>query len=110
MKRIVICLVFMLLFVGVATAQTKTMTGTVIDNPRGMYKWAAIVIKVGDKKYFVYTESGDLPTPRTSGVIDEVGRRVRVIYTKIVNSPGYDGELRATKIVEVKKSRPKRPS
>jgi hypothetical protein len=109
-KRILICLVFMLSCVGVANAQTKTMTGTVIDNPRGMYKWAAIVIKVGDKKYFVYTESGDLPTPKTSGVIDEVGRRVRVFYTKAVNSPGYDGELRATKIIEIKKTRPWRPS
>lgn len=110
MKRIVICLVFMLLlFVGVTNAQTKTVTGTVVDNPRGMYKWAAIVIKVGDKKYFVYTESGDLPTPRTSGVIDEVGRRVRVFYTKVVNSPGYDGELRATKIVEIKKTRRRQP-
>lgn len=106
MKRIVICLVFVLLFVGVANAQTKSMTGTVIERPMGMYKWAAIVIKVGDKKYFVYTESGEFPTPKTVGIIDEVGRRVQVFYTKIVpSSDGYNGELRATKIIEVKKSK-----
>lgn len=106
MKRIVICLVFVLLFVGVANAQTKSMTGTVIDRSVGNSgKWAGISIKVGNKKYFVYTESVDSPTPRTVGIIDEVGRVVRVFYTKLVNSPGYDGELRATKIVEVKKSK-----
>lgn len=104
MKRIVICSVFMLLFVAVANAQTKTMTGTVIDAPRGMYKWAAIVIQVGNKKYFVYTESG-VSNPRIVGVVDEVGRRVQVYYTRIVpSSDGYDGEVRATRIVEVKKS------
>jgi hypothetical protein len=103
MKGIVICLVFVLLFVCAANAQTKTMTGTVIDTPRGMYKWAAIVIRVGDKKYFVYTESG-VSNPKTAGVVDEAGRMVQVFYTKIVSSPGYDGELRAIKIIEVKKS------
>jgi hypothetical protein len=105
MKGIVICCVVVLLFVGVANAQTKTMTGTVIDAPRGMYKWAAIVIEVGNKKYFVATESTDpTPNPKTVGRIDEVGRVVQVFYTKIVNMRGYDGEVRATKIVEVKKS------
>lgn len=105
MKRIVICLVVVLLLVGVAAGQTKSMTGTVIDTPRGMYKWAAIVIKVGTKKYFVYTESTVYPNPKTVGTIDEVGRTVQVFYTRIVHSSdGYDGEVRGTKIVEIKKS------
>lgn len=103
MMRIVICLVLVLLFVGVASAQAKTMTGTVIETPKGMYQWEAIVIKVGNKKYFVTTFSTVLPTPRTVGIIDEVGRVVRVFYTKIEKTDGYDGELKATKIVEVKK-------
>jgi hypothetical protein len=105
MKRIVICLVFVLLFVGVANGQTKTMTGTVIETPKGMYAWAAIVIKVGNKKYYVPTLGADVNTQKTVGTIDEVGRVVRVFYTKIVNSRGYDGEVKATKIVEVKKSK-----
>jgi hypothetical protein len=105
MKGIVLYLVFVLLFIGVANAQTKRMTGTVVDRQVGNSgKWAGIDIKVGSKKYFVYTEAVDLPTPKTVGKI-EVGRVVRVFYTKIVNSPGYDGELRATKIVEVRKSK-----
>ena len=106
MKRIVICLVFVLLFVGVVNAQTKSMTGTVIERPMGMYAWAAIVIKVGNKKYYVPTLGADvLPTLKTVGIMDEVGRRVQVFYTKIDNSSEYDGELRATKIVEVKKTK-----
>src|SRR5215216_4193161 len=104
MKGIMICLVLLLLFSGVANAQTKSMTGTVIDNPKGMYKWEGIVIKVGNKRYFVYTFSTTLPTPKIAGKIDEVGRTVQVFYTRIVpSSDGYDGEVRATKIVEVKK-------
>lgn len=103
MKRIVICLVLVLLFVCVANAQTKTMTGTVIDTEQGMYKWGGIVIKVGDKKYLVYTFSGSYRTPKTVGRVDEVGRAVQVFYTKIVKGE-YDGEVIATRIVEVKKS------
>ncbi len=109
MKRIVICLFFVVLLVGVANAQTKSMTGTVIDTSKGMYKWEGIVFKVGNKKYFAYTFSTVLPTPKTVGIIDEVGRRVRVFYTKIIpSSDGYDGEVRATKVVEVKKSKSKK--
>ena len=104
MKRIVIYLVFVMLFVGLANAQTKTMTGTVVAVERGMYAWEAIVIKVGNKKYFVYTLAGDRPSPKLVGKVDEVGRTVQIFYTKIENGE-YDGEPRATKIVEVKKSK-----
>lgn len=100
MKRIVICLVLVLLFVGFANAQTKSMTGTVVSVERGMYKWVAIVVKVGNKDYFVYTESGNHPTPKMVGKIEEVGRTVQFFYTKIENG----NEVFATKIVEVKKS------
>ena len=71
----------------------------------GIAGTAAIVIKVGNKRYYVVTEAVDVPTPKTAGKIDEVGRVVRVFYSNIINSPGYDGELKATKIVEVKKSK-----
>jgi hypothetical protein len=106
MKRTGMCLVVItLLFVNIANAQTKSMTGTVIDSPRGMYKWAAIVIQVGHKKYFVYTECGlseGYCNPKIIGNVGEVGRTVQVFYTKIVNSQGYDGEVQATKLVEVR--------
>ena len=105
MKRNLICLGLMLLFFGIANGQTKSMTGTVIDNPKGMYAWAAIVIKVGNKRYYVPTLGKGVPTLKTVGSIDEVGRTVQVFYARIVpSSDGYDGELKATKIVEVKKS------
>jgi hypothetical protein len=103
MKRIVICLFFVVLLAGFVNAQTKTMTGTVVETPRGMYKWEAIVVKVGNKKYFVYTLSGNHPTPKIIGKVDEVGRTVQFFYTKIENGE-YDGEVFATKIVEIKKS------
>lgn len=96
MKRIVICLFSVLLFVGIANAQTKTMTGTVVNVEYGN-KWAGIVIRVGNKKYFVQTNY-----VKTVGKIDEAGRSVQVFYTKIEKSPGYDGELKVTKIVEIK--------
>lgn len=104
MKRIVIYLVFALLFVGFVNAQTKSMTGTVIEVPTGMYAWAAIVIKVGNKKYYVPTLGANVPVQKTVGTFDEIGRKVQVFYTKIIpSSDGYNGELRAIKIVEIKK-------
>ena len=108
MIKIAISLVFVLLLVGIANAQTRTMTGTVIDAPKGMYAWAAIVIKVGNKKYYVPTLGEGVPNQKIVGIVDEVGRKVTVYYTKISpSSDGYDGEVRATKIVEVKKSKKK---
>lgn len=103
MKRIVICFVCVLLLAGLSNAQTKSMTGTVIEIQTGTYKWGGIVIKVGDKKYFVYTFSGNYPTPQTIGKVEEVGRTVQVFYSKIEKGT-YDGDVIATKIVEVKKS------
>jgi hypothetical protein len=103
MKRTMICLALAVLFVGVASGQTRSLIGTVIDAPKGMYAWAAIVIKVGNKKYYIPTLGKGVPTQRTKGVVDEVGRTVRVFYTKSTpKSDGYDSELKAIKIVEVK--------
>lgn len=108
MKKIAICLVLTFLFVAAANAQTKSMTGTVISVERGMYAWEAIVVKVGSKKYFVYTLCGDC-NPKIVGKVDEVGRKVVFSYTRIDrNSDGYDGEVKATRIVEVKKSKSKK--
>lgn len=108
MKRIAICLFFVFLLIGVANAQTKSITGMVVSVERGMYAWEAVVIQVGSKKYFVYTLCGDC-NPKIVGKVDEVGRRVTFFYSRIVrSSDGYDGEVKATRIVEVKKSRSKK--
>lgn len=104
MKKILICLVIVLFFVGFVQAQTKSMTGKVVSVERGMYKWAAIVVKVGKIEYFVYTESGNHPTPKIVGNVEKVGRTVQFLYTKIENG----NEVFATKIVEVKKSKSRR--
>ncbi|MEZ5428749.1 MAG: hypothetical protein R2747_21065 [Pyrinomonadaceae bacterium] len=106
MKRIAICLVFVLLLVGFVNSQTKSMTGTVVSVDNGMYAWAAIVIKVGSKKYFVYTTCGDC-NPKIVGKVDEVGRRVQVFYTKIEKGEN-DGEIKPIKIVEIKKTKPRK--
>lgn len=110
MKRTVICLALVLSFIGIANAQTKSMSGTVIDYTVGNRgTWAGITIKVGNEQYFVYTESTESPTPTMVGKINEIGRTVQVFYTRVVNSPGFDGELRATKIVEIKPSSVQQP-
>lgn len=112
MKKILICLILVLLFAFVANAQTKSMTGTVVDTEMGMYKWGAIIVQVGNKRYFVYTFCGLQATycnPKIVGKVDEVGRKVKVYYSRIVrSSEGYDGEVRAIRIVEVKKSSPRK--
>jgi len=79
------------------------MTGTVLEIETGMYKWGGIIIKVDNKKYLVYTFSGSYPTPKIIGRVEEVGRTVQVFYSKIERG-AYDGDVIATKIVEVKKS------
>lgn len=104
MKKIMICLVFVLLFAGFANSQTKSMTGTVVFHSTGASgNFEVIEVQVGSKKYEVYLFRKDLPEPKIVGTVAEVGRRVQIFYTKIVN-----GEVRATKIVEVKKSRSKK--
>lgn len=101
MKRIVICLVFVLLFVGFANAQTKSMTGTVVSVEEGTWRWQAIVVKVGNEEYLVYTFSAEYAHPKIVGKVDEVGRMVQFFYTKIESDNG----VFPTKIVEVKKSK-----
>ena len=110
MKRIAICLILVLLFVGAANAQTKSMTGTVIDYSQGNKgNWEGITVKVGNKTYFVYINSVDFPAAKTVGVINKVGRVVQVFYTKDISSSGdYAGDVIATKIVEIKKSKSKK--
>ncbi len=109
MKKFVICLCFVLLFVSFANSQTKSMTGTVAYYSTGASgNFEVIEVQVGNKKYEVYLFRKDLPSPRIVGTVNEVGRTVQVFYTKVVNSQSYDGELRATKIVEIKKSKSKK--
>lgn len=109
MRKILICLVFVLLFVGIAHSQTKSVIGKVVYQSTGASgNFHIIEIQAGNKRYEVYLFRKDLPEPKIIGTVDEVGRTVQVFYTKIVKSQGVDGELRATKIVEVKKSKSKR--
>ncbi len=106
MRKIAICLVLAFLFVGVSNAQTKSMTGTVVSVEAGMYAWGAIVVQVSNKKYFVYTFCGECPNTKITGKVDEVGRKVTFFYSRIErSSDGYAGEVKATRIVEVKKSK-----
>jgi hypothetical protein len=103
MKRIVICLVFLFLFAGAINAQTKSISGIVVYHSTGASgNFEIIEVQVGAKKYLVYLFRKDLPSPRTVGNVTQEGNSVRVFYTRIVKSQGYAGELRATKIVEIK--------
>jgi hypothetical protein len=106
MKRIVIALAFVMLTVGSAYGQSKSVTGTVVErwlNNKGTSE--SITVKVGSKLYAAYITRPDLRQPRIVGTVNEVGRVVRVYYTRIVTSQDNDGELRATRIAEIKKSR-----
>lgn len=100
MKIIVICLVFVVLFVGFVNAQTKSMTGFVISGEEGTWKYQTIGVKVDNKEYVVYTFSTLYPEPKIVGNVKEVGRKVQLFYTKIENG----NEIFPTKIIEVKKS------
>jgi hypothetical protein len=103
MKKFVICLVFVVLFVGFANAQTKSVTGTVVYYTSGASgNFEIIEVQVGNRKYEVYLFRKDLPSPKIVGTVNEVGRVVRIYYSKIVG-----GELRATRVVEVRKARKK---
>ncbi len=109
MRKIAICLVLAFLFIGVANAQTKSMTGTVVSVERGMYAREAIVVQVGGKKYFIYTSCPECPNTKIMGKVDEVGRKVTFSYSRIERSSDYyDGEVKATRIVEVKKTKSKK--
>ncbi len=96
-------MVFVLLFVWAANAQTKSVTGTVINIDSGASgRFEILTIKVGSKEYSTYKFSANgqkAYNPKVVGNID-VGTTVRVYYTKVVN-----GELKATRIVEIRKSR-----
>ncbi len=109
-------------------APNGSMTGTVISIKEGLNGvrgidggeflaiWQAIVVQVDSKRYFVYLLYRDckmddqLPcVARKVGKVDEVGRKVRFFYTRIArSSDGYDAEVKATRIVEIKTSRRKR--
>jgi len=111
MKKIVICLVFVVLFVGFANAQTKSVTGKVVDVDSGASgRFEVMTIIVGGKKYSFYTFSANgkkSDNPKliyASGVGEIVGKTVRVYYSHIERA-GDDYELTATKVVEVKKSK-----
>ena len=106
MRRIALSLALVMLFVGLTNSQTtKSMTGTVVYYSSGASgNFEVIEVRVGNKKYEVYLFRKDLPNPRIVGTVNEAGRTVKIFYTKIVNSRGYDGEVRATKIIEIKQS------
>lgn len=100
MRKIAICLVFVLLFVGFVNAQTKSMTGTVVSVDPGTWRWQTINVKVNNQEFTVYTFSAEYAHPKIIGKVDEVGRTVQFFYRKIEPN----NEVFPTKIVEVKKS------
>lgn len=101
MKKFVICLVFVLLFFSFTYSQTKSMTGKVVYYSTGASgNFEVIEVQVGNNKYEVYLFRKDLPSPKIVGNVTEVGRTVQIFYSSIV-----DGEIRATRVVEVKKSK-----
>jgi hypothetical protein len=56
-----------------------------------------IEVQVGNKKYEIYLFRKDLRIPIMVGTVNEVGRVVRVYYSKIV-----DGELRQQRLPKSK--------
>lgn len=103
MKLLFGSIILFFAFVGTSNAQTKSVTGTVVNIDTGASgRFEILTIKVGSKEYSTYKFSANglkSYNPKVVGDID-VGKTVRVYYTKIVN-----GELKATRIVEIKKSR-----
>lgn len=95
-------LIFLVYFISLASvsySQTKSITGTVVDywvNNKGTSE--SITVKVGSNEYTAYITRPDLRQPRIIGNVNQVGKTVRIYYTSVVN-----GELKATKIEEVKK-------
>jgi hypothetical protein len=119
MKVILICVVSVLLFVGAANAQTKSLIGKVIGYDCTMRGWCYLTVQSGQRNYSILSESGAFapteqrrdgsfprhpPTPKKVGNITTVGRIVQVFYTHQTWG-GEFGDLRATRIVEIKKSR-----
>lgn len=113
--RITFILMIALAFSMTARAQTKLITGKVIDYNCTMRGWCSITIQSGARQYDVLIESGayapteqrpdgSFPTPpknpKTVGNVTKVGRFVQVFYTRQT-----EYGLEATKVVEVKKSK-----
>jgi hypothetical protein len=109
MKKILICLVLVVLFLGVVDAQTKSITGKVVDvNSGASGRFEVATIIVGGTRYSFYTFSANGEKAYNPKVIGEVGigKTVRVYYSQIVRErDGY--ELTATKVVEIRKPKSK---
>lgn len=122
MKRTTICIVFFFLFVWAASAQTKVVTGTVANYDAS---WQTLAVKVKARNdhrcnqeygcsYIVFTRASGAygctpktckyPAPKIDGNVKSVGQTVRVSYSRIDDEHGFGYILRATKIVEIKRS------
>jgi len=104
MRMILVSIAFVFLFFSAANALSKSVVGTVdyysVGN-RG--NWEAIDLVVGNKKYMVYLLGVNIPSPKIVGKVREVGRKVRVSYSRIVSEQGYDGRLVSNRVIEVKR-------
>ncbi|HEY5885921.1 MAG TPA: hypothetical protein VIT88_14620 [Pyrinomonadaceae bacterium] len=120
LTRISFILMIALAFSMTANAQTKSITGKVIDYNCTMRGWCYITIQSGSKQYEILIESGayapteqradgSFPTPpknpKTVGNVTKVGRFVQVFY--YTRQTQY-GDLEATRIVEIKRSKSKK--
>ena len=122
MIRTVFVLIIALAFSLTVNAQTKSITGKVVGGEDcTMRGWCYITVQSGEKEYSILVGAGAFAVgdqlrdgsfpkapanPKIVGNISE-GRMVRVFY---VRDPfrGKFGDLRATRIVEIKKSGRKR--
>jgi len=107
MKKIVISVVFVVLFVGFANAQTQSVTGNVTEENTGASgRYAILTIVSGGKQYDFYTFSASGEKSLNPKVIGDVGigKTVRVYYSHIERE-GNGYSLTATKVVAVKRSK-----
>lgn len=108
MKKILLMMLLLgafAMFATVVEGQTRSVTGIVVDywmNNKGTSE--AINVKIGPKTYIVYITRPDLPQPKTIGKVTQVGSRARILHTGIVLEGEADGRLKATRIVEVKRT------
>lgn len=98
MRKHLICFMFLFLFAGHASAQTKSMTGTVVSVDPGTWRWQTIGVRVGSTVYTVYTFSAEYAHPKIVGKVDQVGRTIQFFYKRI--EPG--NEVFPTRIAVVK--------
>lgn len=100
-------------------AQSKSITGKVTGYDCTMRGWCSITVQSGQRSYSILLEAGAFApaeersdgsypsspsVPKTIGNVTKIGRMVQVFY----NGGAWEyGDLRATKVIEIKKPKSK---